>query len=322
MMTRVWLDEPADDRLAEQGAMTKPTKLPRVVARLVAASERIAEAPPDRADFLHAVMCQVGMPRSRTAARLFDRASGAVKLRLEAGALFDGQRFVEQPLPYGPKPRLILVHMSSEAVRTRSREIEIGNSTAEFLRQLGLATEGRAYAMMRQQLMALAACRMTIGMAAGGRARTVNAQPIERFEAWLHPTGKQTVMWPGTLTLSHQFYNTMLEHAVPLDGRALAALAHSALGLDCYTWLAHRLHRVSAPGATLSWSNLRDQFGQEYADPRDFKRAFRIAMREALAVYPEARVDEIDGGLTLRPSPPPVAQRSALIHVKSPPLSS
>jgi hypothetical protein len=40
-------------------------------------------------------------------------------------------------------------------------------------------------------------------------------------------------------------------------------LAHSALALDIYCWLAQRLHRIPADKPQLiSWSALYDQFGQ------------------------------------------------------------
>ena len=44
----------------------------------------------------------------------------------------------EQPLPYGAIPRLVMVHVSTEAVRTRSRVIDIGESMRQYLLQLGL----------------------------------------------------------------------------------------------------------------------------------------------------------------------------------------
>jgi hypothetical protein len=56
------------------------------------------------------------------------------------------------------------------------------------------------------------------------------------------------------LELSQEFFDTLAVHAVPLDHRALGALKHSALSLDLYTWLAHRLCRVRKPGGVkLSW---------------------------------------------------------------------
>ncbi len=53
------------------------------------------------------------MPRRATEERVFERTSGKVKMRMEAGALFDGQDFVPQPLPYGPKPRLVMIHITT-----------------------------------------------------------------------------------------------------------------------------------------------------------------------------------------------------------------
>jgi len=97
------------------------------------------------------------------------------------------------------------------------------------------------------------------------------------------------------------------EFAVPMDPRALAALRHSALALDVYTWLAHRLHRVnSISGNRLSWENLREQFGQEYNDPKNFKKEMTKALRTVLSVYPDARVEDVAGGLLLLPSPAPI----------------
>jgi hypothetical protein len=54
----------------------------------------------------------------------------------------------------------------------------------------------------------------------------------------------------------------------------------------------------------LSWQNLRDQFGQEYAESRGFKREFRDVLRQVSVVYPDARVEEVAGGIRLYESIP------------------
>ena len=96
---------------------------------------------------------------------------------------------------------------------------------------------------------------------------------------------------------------------MPLDNRALIALKGSALALDIYAWLAHRLYRVQGKGTVLHWHSLREQFAQEYTGKnadKDFKKEFLPALRKVLAVYPQAKVQQVRGGILLKGSPPPI----------------
>ncbi len=291
-----------------------------VQERVVDASASIRTDPPDRMSFLHTVLCQVGMPRRAMKERTFERRSGGAIMRLDAGAIFNGRDLVDQPLPYGTKPRLVMVHISSEAIRTGQRHVEIGDSVRAFLLALGIDPTGGprgGYTMFRKQMEALAACRMTLGLAVPGRNLTLNTQPISRFEAWTHNDDHQRSLWPGVLELSQDFYSTLKEYAVPLDHRALGAIKHSAMALDIYTWLAHRLCRIDEPkGVRLSWNNLKDQFGQEYGNVKDFRREFIIALKQVLSVYPDAKITDVTGGILLRYSQPPVAKTTVSMSRK------
>lgn len=272
--------------------------------------------------FTHAVLAQVGLPRSPTDVRTFERHNGTASILLEAGSLFDGSKFVAQPLPSGTRPRLVLVHVCTEAVRTRKRQIEIGHSVREFLRKLGIDAGGKSMAYFRREMCALAACRMTIGVPAEDGAETIDAKPISKFKAWVSADERQTAMWPGTLELSPAFFESVLAHAVPLNPHAIAELQNSALALDIYTWTAHRLCRIrSNAGVRLSWGNLHEQFGaNEYADLKDFRKRFLGGMKRALAVYPEARIETVRGGLRLLPSPPPIKKVAVVVALPSPAL--
>jgi hypothetical protein len=70
----------------------------------------------------------------------------------------------------------------------------------------------------------------------------------------------------------------------------------------------------------LSWQNLRDQFGQEYAESRDFKREFRDVLRQVSVVYPDASIEEIDGGIRLYESPPPISKTTGSFAMRSIPV--
>jgi hypothetical protein len=300
----------------DQDGPTHPITL--LQRRIIDAAADIMEVQADAPEFMHSVLCQVGLPRAKTEARTFQRSSGTVAIEVEAGKLYKRGKFVPAPLPYGAKPRLVLMHLCAEAVRTRSPEIEVGRSARDFLGRLGLDTGGHEFARFRGQMEALAACRMTLGMSIGERDITISTQPISRFEAWMQRDGYSIGLWPGSMTLSREFYDTLIDHAVPLDPRAISALQKSALALDVYTWLAHRLCRVrKAGGVKLAWSNLREQFGQEYACSKDFKKEFRAALLKVRAVYPHARIDEEIGGIRLHSSPAPVPKSQIFLTART-----
>ena len=260
--------------------------------------------------FTHAVLCQVGLPRSKTDAREFMRKSGDAWVNVQAGLLDEGKGPVQQPIPYGAMPRLALAWVSSYAKRYSTREIPIGDSAADFLRLMGYDRQGGRYSTLRPQMHALAACRLQLGF----KGRTFNGQPVEQFDAWV-ADGKagQRSLWPGVMKLSEGYFNSLMDSAVPLDNRALHALKGSALALDVYAWLAHRLHRIEGRPVILHWKSLREQFAQEYQgkDPdKDFKKQFLPVLRNVQVVYPQAKIKQVTGGLMLMASPPPIPKKS------------
>ena len=264
---------------------------------------------PPRGDdmaFTHAVFCQVGLPRSKVEGREFMRQSGPAWVNVQAGYLDEGQGPIQQSIPYGALPRLALAHLSTHAVRHKTREIPIGDSAGQFLESMGMDTQGARYVNLRRQMHALAACRLQIGY----KGRTFNGQAIEQFDAWLaNKDIKQRALWPGLMVLTEHFYSSLLKGAVPLDIRALHVLKGSALALDVYAWLAYRLHRIEGRGVTVHWGSLRKQFAQEYTGKdadKNFKGAFLPQLRKVLTVYPQAKVKPIRGGLLLLGSPPPI----------------
>ena len=68
--------------------------------------------------------------------RILKRVNGPYTLYMTAGG---GNR-----LPYGNLPRLLMAWVSTEAVRTRSRELVLGRSLSEFMRKVGIFDDGGA----------------------------------------------------------------------------------------------------------------------------------------------------------------------------------
>ena len=57
------------------------------------------------------------------------------------------------------------------------------------------------------------------------------------------------------------------------------------------------------------WEGLQNQFGADYARPREFRRKVLTQLQEVLRLYPTVRVSQTDTGLRLYPSPPHVQGR-------------
>jgi hypothetical protein len=281
--------------------------------RLDAATEILSHRP-ERIDFLHTVQCQCGIPYGNPGddVREWERKQGMATLRMEAGSAYDPStgQFVKLGLPYGEKPRLVLIHLATEAIRNGSPVIDVEDSMTAFARALGLAVNGPHLRHLKDQLSRLAAATVRMGMVEGGRAVQVNTQIVSAFDLWYPSEPGQRMLWPSTVRLSAEYFASLQRHAVPLDRRAVGALSGSALALDIYTWLAQRLHRVQ-PGkpSFIAWAVVYDQFGQGYARVRDFRRRFLTTLKQVKAVYPQARLIVDEQGLTLEHSPPPVAAK-------------
>jgi hypothetical protein len=283
--------------------------------RLIEASAAIKAEPPERIDFLHTVQCQLGIPYKNPGdhVREWDRKQGTAALRIEAGSAIDPHtgQFVHLGLPYGEKPRLVLIHLASEAVRTQTPVVDVEDSMTAFARSLGIETNGHHLRMLKDQLARLASATIRLGVVEEGRALQVNTQIVTAFDLWFPKQPDQRVLWPSTVRLSEEYYQSLGRHAVPLDHRAIGALSSSSMALDVYVWLAQRLHRVpSRKPQFVAWDSLHEQFGQGFARVRDFRRRFLHTLGQVLATYPDAKIESDEKGLTLHNSRPPVAPRS------------
>ena len=274
---------------------------------------RLDSATRDNAVFQHVVMCNLNMPRSRTDARIFERVyerpGFRCSLSVEAGRLFTGERFEEQPLPYGIKPRLIFIHLVTSAIKTNSPEVPVAATLRQFMLQLGIAPQGSEYKSFRKQMMSLAASKFVLGMKyPDGRIVNLNSTPIESIEAWVSPDSSDKTPWPGIMTLSKSFFESLKGCLVPMDERAVSALDGS-LELDIYFWLAQRLHRISdGQGQFVTWLALREQFAPDYSTVSSFKQQFLRALRQVHRVYPDAELNYLrdDRGIWLYASRPPI----------------
>jgi hypothetical protein len=316
----------------DAGRLPPIQPLGRTKRRLVRSALEIEAEEPAGVAYQHTVLCQTCLPYRDPgdAVRLWKRRQGHVSLLIEAGRAVHPETddWIELGLPYGPKPRLILAYLNREALRRNSPEVEVGDSLTAFVRRI-LASDrevrcdpnGREIRLFKDQLARLSAAVVRLGIVWDQqRASTVSLPLVERLDLWFPKDGQQRVLWPASVRLSPTYFESLQRHAVPLDERAIGALAHSAMGLDLYCWLAQRLHRVPIGRPQLvSWKALKDQFGQGYGRMRKFREVFREALGQVLGQYPGAEIELDERGMTLWHSPPPVLCRHSPVIAGSKP---
>ena len=275
------------------------------VNRLVGASE----APADLG-FMARTMALCSLPRSNPGNRhQYKRVNGPYKLILS--------RTGEYKLPHGSNPRLILAWISTEAVRTGSREIVLGRSLSEFMRRLGISsTDGRGQARLRNQMKRLFNCSVQLNYTAGERETSATALVAELTDFWWNPKRPdQTGLWESKVRLSEAFFNEIVSHPVPLDLTTLKALKRSPLGLDLYLWLTYRTFTLHDP-LRLTWRLLYSQFGTDPAKASDkftvrsFREKVLREFKKIKLAWPELNYATAKGVLILLPSVPHISPAS------------
>lgn len=258
-----------------------------------------------RIGVIHAGFAMTALPHKAIPDLVWTRQGGSVKLRLESGVGADDKPI---GLPYGAVARIILLYLQTEAVRTRSREIELGRSMYHWLRNLGVEDGGRNYRLVREQAKRLSLCRLTFYRVTDIATFVTNGSFV-RDAIIPNRDDSQLKLWQEAVRLDEGFYKSLVEHPLPLREAAIREIAHRSMAIDIYIWLAYRLHRLAKP-TPITWKALHDQFGAGFRQVRQFRARFKEPLALALAAYPEARVDVDEAGVLLRPSASPVPERA------------
>ena len=100
--------------------------------RLIEAAAYIRSDEPDDIAYQHSILCQISLPAAKPPNGMlrWERRQGRATLLVQTGEAIDPKtgRFTQIGLPYGPKARLLLMHLNGEAVRRQSPVIPVEDS--------------------------------------------------------------------------------------------------------------------------------------------------------------------------------------------------
>ena len=273
------------------------------VNRLVGASE----ADPDRG-FMARMMALCSLPRTNPGNRKeYIRHNGPYTLAMTAG--------VNNKLPFGNFPRLILAWVCSEAVKTQSRVLILGASLADFMRTLGVYSSGggREHTKLRNQMRRLFNAYVQLIYEDKLGEASVNAVIARRTEFWWNERKpNESSLWESKIELSEDFFNEIITHPVPIDMNILTAMKRSSLGLDLYLWLVYRTFPLRAP-QPITWRQVYRQFGahpdkaSDRVTVRNFQRKVLRELKKIKLAWPGFNYSTAPGVLILLPSTPTIA---------------
>jgi Plasmid encoded RepA protein len=303
------------DELRARAEAKQPKPLTRAQRQLLEHSANIFGdlATKKDAAYLPRELVQVTLPHKNPGAvPIWTRTNGNLTVGIQPGVNLTTRE--SYGYPYGSIPRLLLFWLTTEAVRKKSRRLELGHSLSGFMADLGLsAYTGRGKRgdakRLRDQMDRL--FNASISFESSG----TNEKDDER-KSWLKmqiaPEGEfwwsrkdpdQTALWGSWIELGEKFFAAITAFPVPADLRALRALKRSPLALDLYAWLSYEAWRAHRSGKTRfeNWEQLHAHLGGEYKNPDDFRRKAKAALRKIKIVYPGLKLGDRQGGIEVLP---------------------
>jgi hypothetical protein len=276
----------------------------------------------DDITFTSRLFAQVGLPHTNKRTEIWERRNGQYIFTVRSGLDYqkkirmDGMR----PLigiPYGRYPRLILSHIIDQALTYKRREIELTHSLAGYLKKLGVSTSGawvntptgkrtrstreECVMQLRRFISAEYTIRKIHYDTNGEMLECDDVRDLKissRYRLWGPKTNPdQEELWPSFIILTEEFYNEIIEHAVPLYKGALREL-EAAFALDIYMWSTFRAAYFEKYDkkecVRIPWAALKNQFGADYKQLKTFRYWFRHYLAEVRTIYPGLRIDDTD----------------------------
>lgn len=260
--------------------------------------------------YLQMLFTQLALPyKEPRDVPIWKRQNGRHVLTIQPGAVMDSQGNLKLAYPYGSKARMFLIWLTTQVKRQKTRELSLGPSLNSFMESMGLNhTGGNQRRAVEDQLRRLFGATITVQT----RSHTPDGKWVNEgstmtiansWQLWFSaddPHGA-TPLDGSRVILSETFYDAIMESSVPLARNVLRELQTHPMRLDIYVWLVHRLFNLRRE-THISWAQLEEQFGGNYARRRAFVKAFTENLHVVRMYYPEARISTTKQGVILRRS--------------------
>lgn len=263
--------------------------------------------------FMTRALVSATMPYKDPKAKVYERHNGDLSLSMLS----------PKGVPYGKYPRLLLSWLVTEAVTKRSNVIVLGDTLADFLRNVvgveasggktGTATrvseqmerlftsmvsverrnnkpEDRSFAfenitlVRRGRIDRADMARLDNLSAIDLTPNSIAAVAPDGSELWKNRPDGNVGRWDSEVELTEQFFRECLETPVPLDLRAYRVLGGAPMAMDIYAWISYRASYIKKATRPIPWESLQAQFGSGSPFTEQGTRDFKKAFKRNLEV--------------------------------------
>src|ERR1700719_3623847 len=186
---------------------------------LVEAAYRVLSDDVEKIGFTYSGFALTSLPHKPHESDIWRREGHNLTMVLQSGVDAAGKHI---GVPYGSYARFILLFLQSEAIRTGSREIELGRSMRIWLGSMGLSIGGKTYRQVNDQARRISGCTLTFyadrkGTEVMRRGGFVDGA-INMADTMIDD---QPSLWQERVLLNEEFFRALRDHPVPLSESAL-----------------------------------------------------------------------------------------------------
>ena len=238
--------------------------------------------------FMARSLVQATMPHSKPKENYYIRQNGKYSLTMYGHPQYG--------IPYGTIPRLLMSWITTEAVKKKSPQIDLGYSLRSFMNDLGFnsSTGGKngSITSLKDQMKRLFTCSISCVTDTDNHFAVNTFQPIYRANLWWDVRDiEQVSLFMSSITLNTDFYNEIIASPVVYRLSTLKLLKQSSMAIDLYIWITYR-NSYAKKTAWIRWEQLQEQFGSSYPNNsqgcRNFKKKFITTLKKVAIAYPDA----------------------------------
>lgn len=237
--------------------------------------------------YMSKMLVQATMPHGKPKENTFIRSNGYYTLTMMGNPKYG--------LPYGSLARLLMSWMTTETVKTKNRQLVLGDNLSNFMGELGLMPTGGRWGSitrLKDQMKRLISCVIQFTYEDNEQTRLKTVVPVELADLfWTPRDPEQGTLFESTLTLSQAFFEEAVKNPIVFRLETLKLLKKSPMAVDLYIWITYRNSYAAKP-LYIPWEALQMQFGAGYPftaqGKSDFKRKFLEALKRVALAYPDA----------------------------------